>query len=108
MSLSTHVLDITTGLPAPELAVVVERCHGDAWQHLARACTDADGRVRELYAPQAGVHRLRFDTGRYFVDRGVHTFYPEIVVTFQVVNKGAHHHVPLLLGPFGYSTYRGS
>ncbi|WP_433394217.1 hydroxyisourate hydrolase [Micromonospora sp. KLBMP9576] len=74
--------------PAPELAVVVERCHGDAWQHLARACTDADGRVGELYTPHADVRRLRIDTGRYFVDRGVHTSYPEVVVTFSLPLPG--------------------
>jgi 5-hydroxyisourate hydrolase len=88
--------------------VVVERSRGQTWQQVGQARTDADGRVRDLGTPEQGVHRLRFDTGAYFADRDVRTFYPEVVVTFEVVDAAAHHHVPLLLSPYGYSTYRGS
>ena len=108
MSLSTHVLDASRGTPAEGVAVSLDRRIGGDWQRLATARTDQDGRVRDLGAPELGVHRLRFDTGRYFADRGVPTFYPEVTVFFEVVDAGDHHHVPLLLSPFAYSTYRGS
>ena len=73
-------------------------------------CTDDDGRVSDWGGPPAteGVHRLVFDTGGYFGGQDVTTFYPEVVVVFDVVDADAHHHVPLLLSPFAYSTYRGS
>jgi 5-hydroxyisourate hydrolase len=104
MSLSTHVLDASTGLPAAGMDVVVELEGGE----LLERCTDADGRVRELGEPGVGVHRIRFDTGSYFDARGVAAFYPEVIVTFEVTDAAAHHHVPLLLSPYAYSTYRGS
>ena len=104
-SLSTHVLDTSTGRPAAGVAVALEDADGTV---LARAATDADGRVADLAADVAeGEHRLRFDTGAWFAGQGVDGFYPEVVVTVTV--RGAEHfHVPLLLSPFGYSTYRGS
>ncbi|TDC85033.1 hydroxyisourate hydrolase [Micromonospora sp. KC606] len=108
MSLSTHVLDASRGQPASEVQVVVERRLGDAWQHVTQACTDTDGRVSNLRISGSGTHRLRFDTGQYFAERNVPTFYPEVVVTFEIDDDAVHHHVPLLLSPFGYSTYRGS
>lgn len=108
MSLSTHVLDATTGVPAAGVAVVVEsRVDGD-WRRIAEGSTDADGRIRELGPPAAGTHRITFDTGGYFARAGVPAFYPEVTVTFEVVDADAHHHVPLLLSPFAFSTYRGS
>jgi 5-hydroxyisourate hydrolase len=109
MSLSTHVLDATTGLPAAGVRVVLEsRAASDRWKPVAEAHTDDDGRIRGLGAPGAGVHRLSFDTGAYFAARAVPSFYPEVTVTFEIVDAAAHHHVPLLLSPFAYSTYRGS
>jgi 5-hydroxyisourate hydrolase len=104
MSLSTHVLDASTGLPAAGMDVAVELEGGE----LLEGRTDADGRVRELGEPGVGVHRIRFDTGSYFDARGVAAFYPEVIVTFEVTDAAAHHHVPLLLSPYAYSTYRGS
>jgi 5-hydroxyisourate hydrolase len=108
MSLSTHVLDATTGTPASGVAVVVESQVDGDWNLVAEGTTDADGRARELARPGAGVHRIRFDTGTYFARAGVRAFYPEVTVTFEIVDPAAHHHVPLLLSPFSYSTYRGS
>lgn len=104
-SISTHVLDTATGRPAAGLAVTLETPDGTV---LTRATTDADGRVGDLaHGVGEGVHRLRFDTGDWFGGQGVEAFYPEVVVTFAV--RGAEHfHVPLLLSPYGYSTYRGS
>ncbi|MEV0331342.1 hydroxyisourate hydrolase [Nocardia sp. NPDC050717] len=103
-SLSTHVLDAVRGVPAAGVAVWLTR--GD--QRLTEALTDADGRVKELAAGlNPGDYRLFFDTGGYFAAQGVETFYPEICVTF-TVGAQPHLHVPLLLSPFAYSTYRGS
>jgi 5-hydroxyisourate hydrolase len=108
MSLSTHVLDATSGTPAAGIAVQVESRTDGSWRPGAKAVTDGDGRVRDLGHPGAGVHRLTFGTGGYFARRGVEAFYPEVTVTFEVTDPAAHHHVPLLLSPFAYSTYRGS
>lgn len=110
MSLSSHVLDSTSGRPAAGVALRWERLQEGRWEPVADAATDADGRVRDwgAAAPEAGTHRLVFDTGTYFADRGMPTFYPEVVVVFRVTDPDEHHHVPLLLGPFAYSTYRGS
>jgi 5-hydroxyisourate hydrolase len=108
MSLSTHVLDATRGRPATGITVQVESWADGDWRPVTAAQTDADGRIGALGDPGEGVHRLRFDTGAYFAASGVDAFYPEVTVTFTVVDAAAHHHVPLLLSPFAYSTYRGS
>jgi 5-hydroxyisourate hydrolase len=104
MTLSTHVLDAALGRPAAGVAVRLQR----DGQPVADAATDADGRVRELGALDAGTYTLTFDTGGYFAATGQQGFYPEVAVTFVVTDPGQHHHVPLLLSPFAYSTYRGS
>lgn len=108
MSLSTHVLDATTGTPAVGVAVRVDSRVGASWQPSATGVTDLDGRVRDLGNPGVGVHRVTFDTGGYFDRLGVPGFYPEVAITFQVRDADSHHHVPLLLSPFAFSTYRGS
>ncbi|MGH8964160.1 MAG: hydroxyisourate hydrolase [Actinomycetes bacterium] len=111
MRLSSHVLDGTRGAPAVGVAVRWERRDGDAWQVVATAVTGEDGRVTEWGSAEDlsdGTHRLVFDSGGYFSGRGVETFYPEVVVVFTVDDPTRHHHVPLLLSPFAYSTYRGS
>ncbi|GLY74049.1 hydroxyisourate hydrolase [Actinoallomurus iriomotensis] len=102
MSLSTHVLDAARGRPAAGVPVRLERRDGAGWRHVADARTDEDGRVRDLPAPAEGVHRLVFDT------TGQSDFYPEVAVAFTVTDPGEHYHVPLLLSPYAYSTYRGS
>ncbi|GGK51235.1 hydroxyisourate hydrolase [Nocardia camponoti] len=103
-SLSTHVLDAVRGVPAAEVGVWLT--HGD--RRVAEALTDADGRIKELAAGlNPGDYLLHFDTGAYFAAQGVETFYPQVVVTF-TVGEQSHLHVPLLLSPFAYSTYRGS
>ena len=107
-TLSTHVLDTATGRPAVNLRVTLETTDGRV---LAEAQTDADGRVGALAGDLAAEdHILRFDTGSWFAAQGVTGFYPEVVVAFAVGDEtGAeHYHVPLLLSPYGYSTYRGS
>ena len=107
---TTHVLDTALGRPAAGVPVLLERVTPQSADVvLAHATTDADGRVGELGPDHlaAGTYRLRFDTAAYAGATGAATFFPEVVVTF-VVEGDAHHHVPLLLSPFGYTTYRGS
>ncbi|QIG43579.1 hydroxyisourate hydrolase [Nocardioides anomalus] len=100
-TLSTHVLDTALGHPAEGIAVRLETRQGEL---LAEGETDADGRIGSLGPElERGAYVLRFDTGLY-----VDGFYPEVVVVFTVADPDQHHHVPLLLSPFGYSTYRGS
>jgi 5-hydroxyisourate hydrolase len=107
--ISTHVLDTARGHPAQGVPVVLEHDAGDGWQEVGRAATDDDGRVRELLGGDLvdGHYRLTFDTATYFRVVGDAVFYPEVSIVFTVAG-GGHHHVPLLLSPFGYTTYRGS
>lgn len=111
--ITTHVLDIARGRPAAGVAVTLE-LQGDegVWEIVGRGETDADGRLKELTAAgdalAEGVYRLTFETETYFAADGVETFYPLAVVVFRARDAAAHYHVPLLVSPFGYSTYRGS
>jgi 5-hydroxyisourate hydrolase len=108
-TLSSHVLDAGTGRPAQGLGLTLERRKDDGWDEVGRGVTDDDGRCRTLASDglHPGVWRLTFDTGSYFAAAGVRGFYPEVSVVFEVTEPG-HHHIPLLLSPFAYSTYRGS
>jgi 5-hydroxyisourate hydrolase len=109
--ITTHVLDTARGRPAAGVPVVLERASDGGWELVGSGATDPDGRLRDLVAEGTSVadgrYRLTFDTGAYFRDRGEAAFYPEVAVVFTVAGD-EHHHVPLLLSPFGYSTYRGS
>lgn len=112
-AITTHVLDTARGRPAEGVPVVLEVQTGEGgWQTLGRGKTDADGRLRDLLAQGEklglGVYRLTFETATYFAAHGLAGFYPEVCVTFYVADSSQHYHVPLLLSPFGYSTYRGS
>ncbi|HZT59281.1 MAG TPA: hydroxyisourate hydrolase [Pyrinomonadaceae bacterium] len=112
-AITTHVLDTSAGRPASGVPVTLEtRGEGGDWRLLGRGATDADGRLRDLlpddFDLKAGAYRLTFDAGDYFARAGVEGFYAEVVVAFVVRDAGAHYHVPLLLSPFGYTTYRGS
>ena len=111
MSLTTHVLDTARGRPAAGVRVTVEARAGDGWTPVGRGVTDGDGRVPGLVpegALAAGVHRLTFATGDWFLAQGLEGFYPEVTVVCRITDPGGHYHVPLLLSPYGYSTYRGS
>jgi 5-hydroxyisourate hydrolase len=108
LSLSTHVLDTARGRPAGGMPVRLDQYVGDTWKPLAEAAADDDGRLRDLPAPGPGTYRLRFGTGPYFAEQGVETFYPEVIVIFAIADADEHYHVPLLVSPYGYSTYRGS
>ncbi|MCA1826110.1 MAG: hydroxyisourate hydrolase [Myxococcales bacterium] len=101
--ITTHVLDTAQGRPASGIPVRLEIHELQAWTLVGRGTTDADGRLESLGAkPQAGTYRLIFDT------RARSSFFPEVTVMFEITDANAHYHVPLLLSPFGYSTYRGS
>ncbi|MEO5580956.1 MAG: hydroxyisourate hydrolase [Gemmatimonadaceae bacterium] len=106
-SISTHVLDTALGKPAAGIRVTLTRGHAE----IGSGVTDTDGRVRDLNAGEIvdeGDYRLSFAVGEYFSQTSREAFYSEIVVSIRIRDSAANHHVPLLLSPFGYSTYRGS
>ncbi|MCO4239352.1 hydroxyisourate hydrolase [Pseudarthrobacter sp. MDT3-28] len=107
---TTHVLDTGSGKPAAEVPVTLHALDGERWVQIAEGATDADGRIKQLGPDRlpSGTYRLAFDTGKYFAASGTETFFPEVTLTFGVVESEPHYHVPLLLSPFAYSTYRGS
>jgi 5-hydroxyisourate hydrolase len=110
MSISTHVLDTAIGRPAAQIGVRLDR-ESSGWIEVSSTVTDSDGRavlVPKGMSIEAGSYRLTFDTGAYFQRQAIPAFYRHIAVEFVVVDAASHHHVPLLLSPFGYSTYRGS
>ena len=111
-AITTHVLDTASGRPAGGVRVSLEQMDAhDSWKPIAHGATDEDGRLRTLMPSGTkalpGTYRLIFETSRYFDAQEIATFYPHIIVTF-TVGTDAHYHVPLLLSPFGYSTYRGT
>ena len=112
-TISTHVLDTALGRPAAGVRIILEQVEDtSAVVSLGVGETDADGRLRELLPAgqvlEPGDYRLRFDVGAYCAASKRETFYPSVMVEFRVTGPAAHYHVPLLVSPFGYSTYRGS
>jgi 5-hydroxyisourate hydrolase len=111
--ITTHVLDTSLGAPGANVGVTLEQVDAyGATQVIGQSRTDADGRVRDLLAEgavlEAGRYRLTFDVGAYFTATRREAFYPDVTITFEVRDATQHYHVPLLVSPFGYSTYRGS
>jgi 5-hydroxyisourate hydrolase len=107
---TTHVLDSVIGRPAAGVPVILEHDEVGNWVMIGSATTDEDGRVNSLgpVALKPGRYRVSFDTATYFAEQEVKAFYPEVQITFDLGDAAAHYHVPLLLSPFAYSTYRGS
>lgn len=105
MTLSTRVLDITTGRPGVAVPVRLDRYDGRTWQPLAEGETRSDGSFGALPEGGPGTYRFRFGSGPYFADLGVETPYPEVCVVFVIDDRGSAFHLPLLLGPFGYTTH---
>lgn len=114
--LTTHILDTTKGKPAQGVTIFLfqqnnEDPIGIGWKQLTLGSTNADGRIPNLLSKEVilepGIYKLKFETKEYFEKQGVQTFYPFIEITFTITGS-EHYHVPLLLNPFGYSTYRGS
>jgi 5-hydroxyisourate hydrolase len=111
-AITTHVLDTARGRPAGGVPVVLERRDGESWALVGGGSTDSDGRARSLLAEGQsllpGTYRLVFNTAVYFRTSGGAAFFPEVQIVFEVGDPSQHYHIPLLLSPFGYSTYRGS
>jgi 5-hydroxyisourate hydrolase len=109
--ITTHILDTTLGKPARGVPISLERQAGAEWKQVGSGVTDDDGRLKTITPPgpvEPGVFRIHFDTGHYFAATGTKGFYPYVEVVFEIVDGAAHYHVPLLINPWGYSTYRGS
>lgn len=111
--ITTHILDTSLGRPAANVGVLLEQLDAYGAGHaIGQARTDADGRARSLLPEGAslegGRYRLTFDVGAYFTEARRETFYPHVSITFEVRDPSQHYHVPLLVSPYGYSTYRGS
>jgi 5-hydroxyisourate hydrolase len=110
-TISTHVLDTVLGVPAAGIAVTLERRAEGGWEECGGGVTDADGRIGDLLGGASltpGVYRATFDVGGYFDSMERERFYPFVSVVFEIPSTARHYHVPLLLSPFGYTTYRGS
>lgn len=110
--ITTHILDISIGRPAPDVPVTLATADGaGGWEEVTRVRTDADGRATLIGPegrPEAADYRLTFDVAGYLAERAGEVFYPRVDVQFTLSRPDEHHHVPLLLSPYGYSTYRGS
>lgn len=109
--LTTHILDTSKGKPAAGVTVVFYQDQKGQWTEVSRGKTNEDGRIADLLNKdlilQNGIYKLRFETKQYFDNDGIKTFFPFVEIIFNI-NDSEHYHVPLLLNPFGYSTYRGS
>lgn len=111
--ITTHILDTSRGTPAQGIAVSLEfQISVNEWKKIGSGTTNADGRLPDLlpdsHLLQAGVYRMLFETGTYFRNNNITTFYPYVQIIFEIGDAKSHYHVPLLLSPFGYATYRGS
>ncbi len=109
--ITTHVLDTAAGVPAKGIRITCSQLQNGDFVEIANGVTDADGRITDLLKPgelAPGTYRMRFEVGAYHERHGMKGFYPEVSVVFQIEAADEHYHVPLLLSPFGYSTYRGS
>jgi len=106
--ISTHVLDTSQGNPAQDVFVQLEKQSGAGWALVGQDRTNADGRIAFSCPYEPGVYRLVFQTDTYFARRGIPAFFTVVPVTFEVKDTSRKYHVPLLLNPYGYSTYRGS
>ena len=107
--ITTHILDVSIGKPAAGVRVVLAQVIDSQRKQIGAGVTDADGRLKDLgAAPGAGVYELTFETGPYFLTREIRSFHPRVTVTVEITDPKQHYHVPLLISPFGYTTYRGS
>lgn len=111
-AITTHVLDTSRGRPAEGVPATLEVEAAGGWKIVGKGTTNADGRITDLIPTEtslaSGVYRLIFDTAKYFANQQIKGFYPQVTIVFRIEDPAQHYHVPLLLSPFGYSTYRGS
>lgn len=110
--ISSHVLDASLGKPAQGVPIILERSEDGNWSLFAKATTNSDGRVPDLWQEgmklEVGTYKLTFDTSVYFKSTGTKGFYPSVSIVFEIHDAAQNYHVPLLISPFSYSTYRGS
>jgi 5-hydroxyisourate hydrolase len=106
--ISTHILDTSLGQPAAGVSVQLEKAEGENWSSIGRETTNADGRISFQCPSEVGTYRLMFQVDPYFKSQQVASFFTQIPVLFRITDTKRKYHVPLLLNPFGYSTYRGS
>ena len=109
--ITTHVLDTANGKPAEGIKITLQKPRGnDRWENICSGTTNNDGRIPDFmgdFTIEPGIYRMLFDTGSYFKKEGIRGFYPYAPVVFEITDT-EHYHIPLLLNPYGYSTYRGS
>jgi 5-hydroxyisourate hydrolase len=109
--ITTHILDTSSGSPATGVSVILYKLQSESWSKIAQGTTDSNGRITDFGSdtttPEAGIYKLEFRSGEYFNRTGAPGFYPFIEISFEI-KTDEHYHVPLLLNPFGYTTYRGS
>jgi len=109
--LTTHILDTTKGKPAPGVRLSLYQQHNEEWQEISVGTTNQDGRVSDLLKKDTlldlGIYKMRFETGEYFEKQGIQSFYPFVEIIFSITAQ-EHYHIPLLISPHSYSTYRGS
>lgn len=109
--ITTHVLDTTAGKPGNDISIMLQQLHTHGYATIAHGISNKDGRIVDLLPPdkklQHGVYKLVFETGIYYSAKSINTFYPLVEISF-MISDDSHYHVPLLISPFGYSTYRGS
>ncbi|MEM7209614.1 MAG: hydroxyisourate hydrolase [Pseudomonadota bacterium] len=110
--ITTHILDTSSGTPAEKVELILYKRENDGWTKMGSGKTNADGRASDLVSKNtvldAGIYKIHFETREYFTRQNVDTFYPSVDIVFTIEGDGQHYHVPLLIAPFGYSTYRGS
>jgi len=111
IKITSHILDTSKGKPAEGITLILYHGGNDEWKEISRSITNADGRTPSALnndpSLQNGIYKIRFETKDYFDKESIPTFYPFIEIIFEI-KDAAHYHIPLLLSPFGYSTYRGS
>lgn len=109
--ITTHILDTSKGKPASGVSIILYAQEGSEWKEMSKGITNTDGRIPDLLAKEvlldAGLYKMRFETRSYFDQQGIKTFYPFVEIVFSI-DSHEHYHIPLLLNPYGYSTYRGS
>lgn len=109
--ITTHILDTTKGKPATGVRISLYQQHNEDWKEIGIGTTNNDGRVSDLLKKDAlldlGIYKMRFETGEYFDKQGIQSFYPFVEIIFTITTK-EHYHIPLLISPHGYNTYRGS
>jgi 5-hydroxyisourate hydrolase len=109
--LTTHILDMTKGKPAAGVSIILYREQDREWKEMTKGVTNNDGRIPNLLNKEItlemGIYKMRFETKEYFDKQSIQTFYPFVEISFHI-STSEHYHIPLLLSPFGYSTYRGS